>query len=441
MHPAIAAFVSALVVFHILTEVTFASPRGLPSGLRARLGNRGLAALQRPAGNEHLGWCVNFDPLNKADVEEFLKRDKMTARDLSVEEHGSVQKAAELYLGKLSEADPTKRGGALGDLIALARDEDLPRIQTELEKADIFTLDAATDGMRHVPHEKVASAKFRAGLVDALVKTMQKHVGTSRMRIALQLDPVKSGPEIVKHVHWSKDSRELPELLRLFAELSARVPVEKLRELAAQLPAGNDQEAWCTYGVFLAVYALVAPAEAEPLILKALKTHPHRKASDDVDDELAKALCAARGIPNPYDRIIDRYHAIGFAKLSKAERTYLAVMLFRLAEDGAGYVPFLEDYADEMWNDLRAAMVELKEAEYLKLMDSWSAVFVGKKPGEPGFNFEAAEEAFTKKTGKDLHEQLGRISKSRDFEANLDRAIHFWAAEHAIEFRAAWEPR
>ncbi len=397
-----------------------------------------LALLITPPLADETARAPKLDPANPSDVQEFLRRGRMTARDLAVEEHGSLKKAAEVYLGKLGSADAEKRGSALSDLIALARDEDLPRIQKAIEEeADATALDLAYPGLRDMVHEKVASTKFRAGLVDSLVKTMPRHVRSPRMRIALLLDPVKPVPAILQHVHLATDARESGEVLRIFFETGARVPAEKLRELAPQLPARNDERAWTAYAIFLGVYALAAPAEAEPLILKALKANPHRKLLDGAEDEMVQALCVARGLHNLYEAIIDRYHAIGFAKLSKAERTYLAVMLLYLAENGAGYAQFLEQYAAEMWNDLRAAMVELKEAQYLKLMDAWSAIFVGKKPGEPGFDFEVAETDFEKKTGKDLSEELDGISKARPFEANLYRAIHFWAADHAAEIKAA----
>jgi hypothetical protein len=41
---------------------------------------------------------------------------------------------------------------------------------------------------------------------------------------------------------------------------------------------------------------------------------------------------------------------------------------------------------------------------------------------------------------KDLLEGgIARVSRQHQFETNLNRTIHFWAAEHTGEFKNAWQ--
>ena len=199
-----------------------------------------------------------FDPLDPADVAEFQERSRITARDLAAEQHGSVQAAATVYRGKLAAKNPETRGEALGELIALARDEDLPQIQEAFREGDPITVRKATDGIGTVIHDKLATSAFRAALLEVLVESLERGVDPTRMRLALQLDPRKPVAAILKHDVWRKDAHGLLELLRLFVEMRARVPLEKLRELAPQLPHGNDETAWWTYAAFLECYGLVA---------------------------------------------------------------------------------------------------------------------------------------------------------------------------------------
>jgi hypothetical protein len=379
-----------------------------------------------------------FDPLNPADVAEFQQRSKMTARDLAVEAHGTLRQAAEKYVSELTAKDPETRGEALGDLVSLGLSEYLPQIQKALREADPATLQAAEHGMRSVIHEELGSPAFRSAYGDSLVEILEKRLDRDCLWMALKLDPKKPVSAVLKHDVWRKDAPDLLEWLRMFRELRARFPVEKLRELAGQLPHGKDSAAWTTYAVLLDCYALVAPSEAEPLVLKAIKDQPFRNPDDRVDEHLALALCTARGLVDPYQVILQRYQRFGFAKLSKVERTYLAVMFYYLAE-GPGYHSFFDSYSNEAWTDLRAALVELKEVNHVKQLDAFSALFVGKKPGEAGFDFEAAETQFENRTGKVLSEEIDRVSAEHQFETNLNRTIHFWAAEHVQEFKDAWQ--
>ena len=255
--------------------------------------------------------------------------------------------------------------------------------------------------------------------------------------IALGLDEKTAIEGILAPENWNGRNPVIANILRHLAWKNVRLPVEKLREL---LPELKDVDRFSAQARANALYclALVSPGEAEPKIREEL-AKPYGPEMISPREELGKALCAAKGLVDPYGKILERWDRLEFWGLSKPEREFIAVMSFYYSmNEHVG--DFLEIHAAEKWNTLRQAFVDIGAPKSVALLDSWAKLFPKAKPGQKGFDLGAEETRFEKRTGKSLDDELKRLDADTEGDDIVPLA-YLWLAENADKVLEAWKPK
>ncbi len=373
-------------------------------------------------------------------VIEFFQKD---ARAQAAHRFGSIQTAVKLLSASLrsplvkgdgkSEGAQILGGLGLGDTIPLFKE---------------LAQNPADDSARDFAYGFLQASKafpdvvpLKERFVAAMWPTFRRGfpLGDTH-EIALELDEKTALEGILAPENWTIKNPVFRSMIQALAWKNVSLPVEKLMAVLPELEGAGEGSAQMRANVLYCL-ALVAPAQAEPLILAELGK-PRGQGMFSGREELSKALCAAKGLVNPYGKILERLDKHRFKGIDVSEQKFIAVMLYYYSTNEA-LSAFFEYHERDKWNVLRQAFSDIGAPKSVALLDAWAKVFPKVKPGQKGFDLGTEEARFQKKTGASLYDELERVEKGIEGLENdeLVPLAYLWLAENADKILTAWKPK
>ena len=373
-------------------------------------------------------------------IANFYEFDKKDSRGKAGHLYGSLEMAFQLLSKALSSPSRREAREAAEMLASLGFWKCIPLLKRAVRKHPGALVPVVVRGFRKALQEFPDASVLRSDMVTVFTQVFERDCNVDYPELvafALETDVNKALEVILSPKCWRSDNPLVATFITVIAVKSVKIPVEHVRKVLKAMPAGKITD-YRTYAALLECYALAAPAEAEPLIRKVLAGKARAKSNLNRAD-FAKALCTAKGIVAPEQKIGTRLEILGETSLVPVERTFQVVLHFYYSCMCGDYSAFLEDYITGIWNVLHDALAEIGAPKYVALLDKWAAIVPGVKPGKKGFAFSDAYERLEKKTGKHLDSEFGTLLEKLETEGDeIVTLAYLWLAENADKVLEAW---